>query len=416
MNLVTRIAMVVLSATAGTALAQGAAGDYRIKTDFRTPDNGQWGANESVGNADFRIQSRFMQVYYGGVLRQDEFKFSVQIDFRDISGFASNFAGSPYNTNYDVYIGDDFVGRVFMSTSDAGLAELTYDSRHPDFPDLPIPVGFPSPVAVDEVVSVFFAAPQLPAIGDPLPSGTPIFSAPLEERFSRGDVNQDGDVDELDFALFVPRYDPANISGLHVGPLAGDFTGDNMSNLADYDMMVANWTGNDDPPAAPIACVNTFTPPSPVTTCSGTSAQFTASVTGTSAFTYQWSRNGLPIGLASNSTARSATLTINIVSAANAGNYTCTISSTCAFFTTAPAALTVPAVCCDSIDFNHDSSSFDPQDIEAYLSVFSEGPCIPATATCGDIDFNNDTSVFDPCDIDSFLTMYSEGPCTACGQ
>ncbi len=71
---------------------------------------------------------------------------------------------------------------------------------------------------------------------------------------------------------------------------------------------------------------------------------------------------------------------------------------------------------CDSIDFNNDTSLFDPQDIDAFLSVYSEGPCVPASAACNDIDFNNDTSVFDPCDINSFLVMYSEGPCTPCGQ
>ncbi|MFO0857791.1 MAG: hypothetical protein U0640_10590 [Phycisphaerales bacterium] len=72
-------------------------------------------------------------------------------------------------------------------------------------------------------------------------------------------------------------------------------------------------------------------------------------------------------------------------------------------------------VVCNSIDFNNDGSFFDPQDIDAFLSVYSEGPCVPDTATCDDIDFNNDTSVFDPCDIDSFLLMYSEGPCAPCG-
>jgi hypothetical protein len=71
---------------------------------------------------------------------------------------------------------------------------------------------------------------------------------------------------------------------------------------------------------------------------------------------------------------------------------------------------------CDSIDFNADGSLFDPTDIDAFLSVFSEGPCIPATATCNDIDFNNDGSLFDPCDIDSFLLVFSEGPCTPCGD
>jgi hypothetical protein len=66
---------------------------------------------------------------------------------------------------------------------------------------------------------------------------------------------------------------------------------------------------------------------------------------------------------------------------------------------------------CDSIDFNNDGATFDPTDIEAFLSVFSEGPCIPAEATCNDIDFNNDGSLFDPCDIDAFLFVFSEGPC-----
>jgi hypothetical protein len=72
-------------------------------------------------------------------------------------------------------------------------------------------------------------------------------------------------------------------------------------------------------------------------------------------------------------------------------------------------------VTCNDIDFNNDGSSFDPTDIDAFLSVFSEGPCIPVTAFCDDIDFNNDGSLFDPCDIDSFLLVFSEGPCTLCG-
>jgi hypothetical protein len=74
----------------------------------------------------------------------------------------------------------------------------------------------------------------------------------------------------------------------------------------------------------------------------------------------------------------------------------------------------VPA--CDGIDFNNDGSSFDPLDIDSFLSVFSEGPCLPSGANCNDVDFNNDGATFDPCDIDSFLAVYSEGPCTPCGQ
>jgi hypothetical protein len=71
---------------------------------------------------------------------------------------------------------------------------------------------------------------------------------------------------------------------------------------------------------------------------------------------------------------------------------------------------------CDSVDFNNDGSFFDPTDIDAFFSVFGEGPCVPGTASCNDVDFNNDGSLFDPCDVDSFMLRFSEGPCTLCGQ
>ncbi|MFO0856818.1 MAG: PQQ-dependent sugar dehydrogenase [Phycisphaerales bacterium] len=70
----------------------------------------------------------------------------------------------------------------------------------------------------------------------------------------------------------------------------------------------------------------------------------------------------------------------------------------------------IPDHCpCNDIDFNNDTSVFDPLDIDDYLSVFGEGPC--STPVCDDIDFNNDTSLFDPIDIDTFLRVFGEGPC-----
>jgi len=36
---------------------------------------------------------------------------------------------------------------------------------------------------------------------------------------------------------------------------------------------------------------------------------------------------------------------------------------------------------------------------------------IGQTGQCNDVDFNNDGSVFDPMDIDAFLSVFSEGPC-----
>jgi uncharacterized membrane protein len=76
-------------------------------------------------------------------------------------------------------------------------------------------------------------------------------------------------------------------------------------------------------------------------------------------------------------------------------------------------ATILPSGVCDDIDFNRDGNRFDPLDIEAFLSVFSEGPCLPAGANCRDIDFNNDGSLFDPEDVDAFLRVFSEGPCQA---
>jgi hypothetical protein len=72
---------------------------------------------------------------------------------------------------------------------------------------------------------------------------------------------------------------------------------------------------------------------------------------------------------------------------------------------------TPPTPVCDSVDFNNDGSIIDPQDVDAFFSVFSEGPCIPASATCNDVDFNNDGSIFDPQDVDAFFSVFSEGPC-----
>lgn len=120
--------------------------------------------------------------------------------------------------------------------------------------------------------------------------------------------------------------------------------------------------------------------------------------------------------------ANTQTLTISNISRAEAGLYDfttflpgCVSSPTFSSFTAAASARRAVGVSitneCDSIDFNNDGSAPDPQDIEAFLSVFSEGTCVPANAQCNDIDFNNDGSVFDPRDIEAFLSVYSEGAC-----
>jgi hypothetical protein len=85
-------------------------------------------------------------------------------------------------------------------------------------------------------------------------------------------------------------------------------------------------------------------------------------------------------------------------------------SSSNAMLVSFVATIFPPGVC-DDIDFNRDGTRFDPLDIEAFLSVFSEGPCLPIGASCRDVDFNNDGSLFDPDDVDAFFRVFSEGPC-----
>ncbi|USN98010.1 MAG: hypothetical protein H6810_07405 [Phycisphaeraceae bacterium] len=246
------VTLLTLAAITTAGYAQNNA-DYRIRAVFRVDPGAPWAAGQSIGHAEFRVHSRFGHVYYGGVYRLDDYKFTVQIDYRDVSGFDTMFAGSMFDTDCDVYINSGFVGRVFMGTEAAGLAELIYDSRHPTFPELPLPVGFPDPVELFDLVTVFPSAGDAPAIGDQAPQGTPMFSSELIEEFARGDANLDGKVDEDDYAILASQYDPFHLLGEHIGPMAGDFTADNQSDRDDYETLLANWTDSHDAPPEPDA-------------------------------------------------------------------------------------------------------------------------------------------------------------------
>jgi hypothetical protein len=117
---------------------------------------------------------------------------------------------------------------------------------------------------------------------------------------------------------------------------------------------------------------------------------------------YQWRRNGLVI---LQQAVGSAVLPL--------GTHTIQLTVTDDDFAQASDTVIVQVRnrICDPVDFNNDGSVFDPTDVDAFLSVFSEGPCIPASATCNDVDFNNDGSLFDPQDVEVFLSVFSEGPC-----
>lgn len=212
-----------LWAVSVTAFAAGAESpDFRIRADLDDA------LGQSVGNATFRIKSRFMQVYYGGVTRNDEYRFSVQLDSLSLD-----------HLDLDVFLdvglagGDYFLGSFLAS--DAGLLDVNFRSRWHvgDEPDLPLPTDFPELVDVGHLVKIF-------------DTGTHelLFSAALEEEFLRGDVNQDKKVDELDFVYLEQNFGSLNA----IGPANGDFTGDNRSNIEDYNVFALNFTGDKLPP------------------------------------------------------------------------------------------------------------------------------------------------------------------------
>ncbi|MFO0832266.1 MAG: immunoglobulin domain-containing protein [Phycisphaerales bacterium] len=153
--------------------------------------------------------------------------------------------------------------------------------------------------------------------------------------------------------------------------------------------------------------------------CPGATVTMSATSTATGDTRYQWFRDGFVLddGLlegTSVSGAHGPQLTLTGVSPADAGGYTCLVSTFCGWAQTQAVALTVGGpgcggVVCNDIDFNGDGLFPDTADIDDFLSVFSGGLC--PTGSCDSIDFNNDGLFPDTTDIDSFLSVFSGGPC-----
>jgi glucose/arabinose dehydrogenase len=80
----------------------------------------------------------------------------------------------------------------------------------------------------------------------------------------------------------------------------------------------------------------TASAPSNATVCAGSPATFSTTAGGTGPFTYQWRKNGNPIGGAT-----SSSYTIASVAAGDAGSYSVTVGGACGSVTSSSAALTV---------------------------------------------------------------------------
>ncbi len=104
-----------------------------------------------------------------------------------------------------------------------------------------------------------------------------------------------------------------------------------MSNRATLTVVI------DPSPPSPTAVAPTIsTQPSSVTTFAGSSVTFSVVATGTPAPTYQWNFNGIPITGATHST-----YSITAVQAANAGNYSVTVTNSSGSVTSQTAVLTL---------------------------------------------------------------------------
>ncbi len=110
------------------------------------------------------------------------------------------------------------------------------------------------------------------------------------------------------------------------------------SNAGSYDVVVTGSCGAATSSAAPLtvnATTAITTQPSSQTVCAGTSATFAAAAVGTN-LSYQWRRDLTPI-----QGANAATLTLNSVTAANAGSYDVVVTGTCGTVTSATVTLTI---------------------------------------------------------------------------
>ncbi len=132
-----------------------------------------------------------------------------------------------------------------------------------------------------------------------------------------------------------------------------------------YDCMVTNGCGSATSAAATLT-VDTAptidTPPASVSACEGTPASFTVSATGTAPLTFQWRKNGNPIGGAT-----LATFSIGSVTNGDADTYDCVVTNGCGSATSAGATLDVtappapsapaPVVTCEGLGASFDATA-----------------------------------------------------------
>jgi predicted extracellular nuclease len=136
-----------------------------------------------------------------------------------------------------------------------------------------------------------------------------------------------------------PLADGGNVSGATTATLT--LTNVQAADQADYSVFISNAAGDATSAAATLTVVvpvapAVTTPPASQTVLAGGNVTFNVAATGTAPLSYQWNKNGFPIG-----SATGASLTLTNVQAGDAGNYTVTVTNSAGNDTSAPAMLTV---------------------------------------------------------------------------
>ena len=160
------------------------------------------------------------------------------------------------------------------------------------------------------------------------------------------------------------------------GLATADFNNDGRT-----DFVCANYWGNNVAVLLNTGAATGFAQqPQSQTVSPGAAATFSATVTGTGPFTYQWRRNGLPI-----IGATSSALTINNASSGNAGVYDVQVRGGCnpaALATSYPAVLTIdatgtPGCLADLVGGGDDGlvpdGTIDGSDFIAFINAFAAG-------------------------------------------
>ncbi|MBI4718223.1 MAG: immunoglobulin domain-containing protein [Planctomycetes bacterium] len=137
---------------------------------------------------------------------------------------------------------------------------------------------------------------------------------------------------------------------------------------------------------------------------SGQPAEFSVTVKGAPAYSFQWRRDGMNLtDGGTTSGANTGILRIGAATAADAGEYDVVVTNDCGTVTSAAANLNVVATRLGDADGDNDVDLADAE----LLGGCMTGPGMPATAGCEAFDFDGDGDV-DAADVAAFQRVFGE--------